>query len=84
MYKTTCYYHDCHDYICSRYAITATAYRWVRDRNESQCIVITGENFSCYRLYTVADLALIIMKYHLQIGLPRVNEVEHVLSIRKK
>lgn len=26
-----------------RYAITATAYRWVRDRNESQCIVITGE-----------------------------------------
>ncbi|CAH1635445.1 unnamed protein product [Spodoptera littoralis] len=26
------------------YAITATAYRWVRDRNESQCIVITGES----------------------------------------
>ncbi|CAG9120721.1 unnamed protein product [Plutella xylostella] len=28
------------------YAITATAYRWVRDRNESQCIVITGESGS--------------------------------------
>ncbi|KAG6439092.1 hypothetical protein O3G_MSEX000479 [Manduca sexta] len=27
------------------YAITATAYRWVRDRNESQCIVITGTCF---------------------------------------
>ncbi|CAH0724086.1 unnamed protein product, partial [Brenthis ino] len=26
------------------YAITATAYRWVRDRNENQCIVITGES----------------------------------------
>ncbi|XP_063826971.1 unconventional myosin-Ib-like [Ostrinia nubilalis] len=26
------------------YAITAAAYRWVRDRNESQCIVITGES----------------------------------------
>ncbi|XP_063893983.1 unconventional myosin-Ib [Helicoverpa armigera] len=26
------------------YAITATAYRWVRDRNETQCIVITGES----------------------------------------
>nr|XP_037867511.1 unconventional myosin-Ia [Bombyx mori]XP_037867512.1 unconventional myosin-Ia [Bombyx mori] len=26
------------------YAITVTAYRWVRDRNESQCIVITGES----------------------------------------
>ncbi|KAJ8724702.1 hypothetical protein PYW08_016176 [Mythimna loreyi] len=26
------------------YAITATAYQWVRDRNESQCIVITGES----------------------------------------
>lgn len=25
------------------YAITATAYRWVRDRNETQCIVITGQ-----------------------------------------
>ncbi|XP_045496386.1 unconventional myosin-Ia-like [Colias croceus] len=28
------------------YAITATAYRWVRDRNENQCIVITGESGS--------------------------------------
>ncbi|CAG9580312.1 unnamed protein product [Danaus chrysippus] len=28
------------------YAITATAYRWVRDRNEDQCIVITGESGS--------------------------------------
>ncbi|CAH2085898.1 unnamed protein product [Euphydryas editha] len=26
------------------YAVTATAYRWVRDRNENQCIVITGES----------------------------------------
>ncbi|XP_068627183.1 unconventional myosin-Ia-like [Battus philenor] len=26
------------------YAITVTAYRWVRDRNENQCIVITGES----------------------------------------
>ncbi|KAI8421349.1 LOW QUALITY PROTEIN: hypothetical protein MSG28_008361 [Choristoneura fumiferana] len=26
------------------YAITAAAYRWVRDRGESQCIVITGES----------------------------------------
>ncbi|KPI99568.1 Myosin-Ia [Papilio xuthus] len=26
------------------YAITLTAYRWVRDRNENQCIVITGES----------------------------------------
>ncbi|CAG5034219.1 unnamed protein product [Parnassius apollo] len=26
------------------YALTVTAYRWVRDRNENQCIVITGES----------------------------------------
>ncbi|CAG9787532.1 unnamed protein product [Diatraea saccharalis] len=26
------------------YALTAAAYRWVRDRQESQCIVITGES----------------------------------------
>ncbi|XP_050677968.1 unconventional myosin-Ia-like [Leptidea sinapis] len=26
------------------YAVTGAAYRWVRDRNENQCIVITGES----------------------------------------
>lgn len=29
-----------------RYAVAASAYRWLNDRNEDQCIIVTGESGS--------------------------------------
>lgn len=47
------------------YAVAGTAFRWLRDRNENQCIVVSGTLIVEFDLKFSSDISLVIRFFEL-------------------